>query len=187
MQAHADKKLVVFIRGAGGEEAHDADAKLAASLQKELGAAYVVRYPRMPDDDAPTSEWVQQIINEVAAIKGEVILAAHSFGGSVLLKYLAENDVNYQIAGIFLIAAPFWGGDEGWQDEGFTIPDDFPDKLPKGVPIFLYHNRDDSDVPFAHLALYAARLPRATIYQGVSGRHQFNNDLSQVALDIKNL
>lgn len=187
MEAHADKKQVLFIRGAGGEDAHNADAKLAASLQKEMGATYNVRYPQMPDDDAPNSEWVQQIINEVAAIKGEVILVGHSFGGSVLLKYLAETRVNHPIAGIFLIAAPFWGGDEGWQYEGFTIPDNFPDKLPKAVPVFLYHNRDDPEVPFAHLALYAAKLPRATIREGASGGHQFDDDLTQVALDIKNL
>jgi uncharacterized protein len=187
MEADADKKQVLFIRGGGGEEAHNADAKLAASLQKELGATYNVRYPQMPDDDAPDSEWIQQIINEVAAIKGKVILVGHSVGGSVLLKYLAETRVDHPIAGIFFIATPFWGGDEGWQYEGFTIPDDFPDKLPKDVPIFLYHNRDDPEVPFAHLALYGAKLPQATIREGASGGHQFDNDLTQVALDIKNL
>jgi predicted alpha/beta hydrolase family esterase len=185
--AEAQKKQVLFIRGGGGDEAHQADAKLAASLQAGLGATYHVRYPQMPDDNAPDSEWIQQIGEEIAAINNEVILVAHSVGASILLKYFAENKIKHPIAGIFLIATPFWGGDEGWQYEGFTMPEDFPDHLPKEVPIFLYHNRDDPEVPFAHLALYAAKLPQATVREGASGGHQFDNDLTQVAQDIKSL
>jgi predicted alpha/beta hydrolase family esterase len=185
-KAHTDKRQVLFIQG-GGEEGYEADAKLAASLREALGEAYAVHYPRMPDEPSTDLEWTQQIGKEIAAIGSEVILVGHSVGGSALLKYLAENKVIYQVAGIFLIATPFWGGDDGWQYEGFTIPEDFPDRVPKGVPIFLYHNRDDSEVPFAHLALYATKLPQAIIRQGASGDHQFGNDLTQVALDIKNL
>ena len=43
-ETHIDKKQVLFIQG-GGEGGYEADAKLAASLQKGLGAAYNVRYP----------------------------------------------------------------------------------------------------------------------------------------------
>jgi hypothetical protein len=32
------------------------------------------------------------------------------------------------------------------------------------VPIFLYHSRDDEVVPFAHLAMYAERLPLASVF-----------------------
>jgi uncharacterized protein len=181
-----DKKQVLFIQG-GGEGGYEADAKLAVSLRETLGEAYVVQYPRMPDEPASDLAWTQQIGKEISAIGSEVILVAHSFGGSALLKYFAENKVNHQLAGIFLIAAPFWGGDDGWQYEGFTIPEDFPDKLPKDVPIFLYHNRDDPEVPFAHLALYAAKLTQAVVREGTRGGHQFGNNLTQVALDIKKL
>jgi predicted alpha/beta hydrolase family esterase len=185
-EAHAGKKQVLFIQG-GGDGAYEADAKLAASLQAELGATYNVRYPRMPDGDVPDSEWRQRIGREIAAIKGEVILVAHSVGASILLKYFAENPLQHPIAGIFLIATPFWGGDEGWHYEGFTMPEDFPDYVPEDVPIFFYHNRDDPEVPFAHLALYADKLPQAIVREGASGGHQFDNDLTQVALDIKSI
>ena len=50
--------------------------------------------------------------------------------------------------------------------------------------IFLYHSRDDEVVPFAHLALYAAKLPQATIRQFDEGGHQIGNDLADVAEDI---
>jgi len=40
-------------------------------------------------------------------------------------------------------------------------------------------------VPFAHLSMYAAKLPRATIREFAGLGHQFNNDLTEVAADIK--
>jgi predicted alpha/beta hydrolase family esterase len=59
--------------------------------------------------------------------------------------------------------------------------------LPGDVPIFLYHSRDDEEVDVAHLAIYARKLPQALIREVASGGHQFGNDLTPVALDIKNL
>lgn len=46
----ADKKQVLFIQG-GGDDGYEADAKLAGSLQKALGANYELNYPRMQTDD----------------------------------------------------------------------------------------------------------------------------------------
>jgi predicted alpha/beta hydrolase family esterase len=181
-----DKKQVLFIQG-GGEGGYEADAALAESLQAELGAAYHVRYPQMPEEDAPDFGWGQQIDKEIAAIRGEVILVGHSLGASMLLKHLSEKAVNHPIAGLFLISTPFWGGDANWQYEALTLRADFADKLPKTIPIFLYHSRDDEEVSLAHLTLYAKKLPQATTREIPSGGHQLGNDLTPVALDIKNL
>ena len=38
-----------------------------------------------------------------------------------------------------------------------------PAKLAEDLPVFFYHSRDDEVVPIAHLALYAERLPQATM------------------------
>ena len=122
-------------------------------------------------------------------MKGNVILAAHSLGGSFLLKYLSEEKIETRVAGLFLISTPYWGGD-GWRYDGYeavALSEDFASKLPKGAPIFFYHGRDDEFVPFAHLALYQEKLPEATI-RILDGRgHQLSNDLSEVAADIKSL
>jgi len=56
-----------------------------------------------------------------------------------------------------------------------------------GASIFLYHSRDDEVVPFADLALYTEDLPRATVREFGERGHQFNNDLTEVAADIKRL
>jgi predicted alpha/beta hydrolase family esterase len=183
--AYPNKIQVLFIQG-GGEGGYEADAKLAASLQERLGANYNVRYPRMRvDEAAPDFGWGQQIDRKIAATKGKVILVGHSLGASILLKYLTEHKVKHRIGGIFLISTPFWSGDEEWQ-KGLKLREDFAKTLPKDVPIFLYHSRDDEEVSLANLAMYAKRLT-GTIREVPSGGHQLGNDLTQVALDIKRL
>jgi hypothetical protein len=183
------KKQILFIQG-GGEGAYEEDGKLVASLQNALGAAYEVRYPQMPNESDPDFEpWNVQLKKELAALEGKVILIGHSLGSSFLLKYLAEEKIEKRIAGIFLMATPYWGGD-GWLYEGYeriVLPEGFASKLPPGASIFLYHSRDDEIVPFAHLAMYAERIPQATIREFDGRGHQFNNDLSEVASDIVNL
>ena len=105
------------------------------------------------------------------------------------MKCMSEIEVNKPIAGIFLIATPFWGGN-GWRYEGYeelALPKGFAARLPKGAKLFLYHSRDDEVAPFAHLALYAEQLPQATVREFNGRGHQFNNDLSEVAADIISL
>jgi len=177
---------VLFIQG-GGEGAHNEDALLAASLQEALGAEYDVRYPQMPGESEPDMQtWKPQIARELAAVDGKIILVGHSVGGSTLLKYLSEEEVEKPIAGLFLLAAPSW--DEGnWNFDDFRLPDDLAAKLSRVPRIFLYHNRDDEIVPFSHLALHAARLPRAVVRESDKGGHQFGNDLANVASDIRSV
>jgi hypothetical protein len=169
------KKQVLFIQG-GGEGAYAADEKLAVSLQDALGAEYNVVYPYMPDEDDPQYRtWAAQISEEQAVLGDKAIIVGHSVGGAVLLRHLSEAKIDKPVAGIFIMAAPYWGA-EDWQAD-----------LPAGLPVFLYHSRDDSVVPFAHLAKFAEKFPQATIREFDGRGHQFNNDLSEVAEDIKGL
>ena len=180
------KKHVLFVHG-GGQGAHEEDKKLAANLRDVLGTAYDVRHPKMPDEDRPEYQaWRDQITGELAALDGEVVLVGHSLGASILLKYLSEEGVEKPVAGIFLVAPPYWGA-EDWEVGEYALQENVASKLPKELPMFLYHSRDDEWVPFAHLALYKEKLPQATIRE-VDGRgHQFNDDLSEVAHDIERL
>jgi uncharacterized protein len=182
-------KHVLFIQGAG-TGAYQADKELAESLQKKLGAKYKVHFPAMRDeDDAQYDEWRQQIKNELTKLSGSVALVGHSVGASILAKYLSETEVRQEIAGIFFIANPFWGGD-GWQYEGWeelALPEKLAATFPKDTPVFLYHCRDDETVPFDHLDLYAQLLPDATVRAFDTGGHQFEGQMSVVAQDINNL
>jgi len=42
-------------------------------------------------------------------------------------------------------------------------------------------------VPFAHLSLYEKTFPQATFYKIVGRGHQLDNDLAEVAADIRRL
>jgi uncharacterized protein len=180
----AEKRRVLFVHGAG-EGSHEADEKLAVSLRDALGRGYDVRSPKMPNEDSPEVEiWKGRISEELAAMDGEVVLVGHSVGALVLLKYLSEEESEKPAAGLFLVAAPYVGTG-GWEIEEGALREDFASKLPDGLPMVFYHGREDEVVPFAHLALYEEKLPRA-IFRGFDGLgHQFDDDLSEVARDIE--
>ena len=181
-------KQILFIHGGGGESAFEEDGLLVASLQNNLGIAFQVHYPKMPlEESAGYADWKAQIATELSALDDAVILIAHSVGGSILLKYLLEEQVEQTIAGLFLLATPYFGGDALWNDAQMNLPQDFAARLPAIPRIFLYHSRDDDVVPFAHLALYAAKLPQAIIREFDGRGHQFGNNLTEVAEDIRRM
>lgn len=180
---------VLYIQGAGSG-AYDEDQHLAESLRENLGARFEVRYPRMPnEDEASCDPWRRQIDHELSSLAGRVIVAGHSVGASVVMKWLSERRGKQSLAGVFLLACPFWGG-EGWRYDGYeelALRPGFADMLPAGMPIYLYHCRDDEIVPFAHLDLWARALPQAVVRVYGEGGHQFEDDLSAVAQDIRSL
>jgi predicted alpha/beta hydrolase family esterase len=178
---------ILFIQGAG-DVGYEGDVKLVTSLQKALGTDYKVHYPEMPTDEVPYfgSGWVKQIGEELSAIDGTIILAGHSLGASMLLKYLSEQQTKKDISGIFLIAAPFWKGDEDWR-QPLKLQEDFAQKLPKEIPIFFYQCKDDDVVPFDHFTIYKQNIPWAVFREMPHGGHQLNDDLSEVANDIRSL
>lgn len=179
------KKHVLFIHGAG-EGAFEEDGLLAASLQNALGSAYEVHYPNMPEQDSATyADWKAPIERELASLDDAAILVGHSVGASVLVSYLSERQIDKPVSALLLLATPYWGADEFWTWDEVHLGEDIATKLASIPRIFLYHSRDDDTVPFAHLAMYAAKLPQATVRVFDGRGHQFGNDLSEVAEDIR--
>ena len=130
------RRQVLFFQGGGDNGGYEADQQLAESLQTTLGTDYEVSYPELlTDEHAPDFGWLQQIGETITAVRGEVILAGHSLGASMLLKYLSEHEVNKPIIGVFLVATPFWRGDEDWV-KGLKLQDDFAQNLPSSIPIY---------------------------------------------------
>jgi len=176
---------VLFIQGAGDMYQPEGSGRLVAYLARELSTDYRVIAPEMPDADNPHYQpWRDRIEQELEAID-EVILVGHSFGGSVLLKYLAEGSHRKPIRGLFLISVPNWGPD-GWAYQEFAVPNDVGSKLP-ALKIFLYHSRDDPEVPFAHLGYYQERLPTARARPIDGSEHSFLQGLPTLVEDIKDL
>jgi pimeloyl-ACP methyl ester carboxylesterase len=85
-----------------------------------------------------------------------------------------------------LIAAPFVGSG-GWESDDIQPRLDIATRLPPAVPVWLYHGDQDDIAPVAHVDLYAAAIPRARVRRLAGRDHQLNNDLSEVASDIREL
>jgi hypothetical protein len=86
--------------------------------------------------------------------------------------------------GAYVLAAPTWD-DNQWNFDDLKLPRKIAEKFALIPWIFFYHCRDDEIVPFAHLALHAAQIPRAITRAISHGGHQFGNDLARIAMDIR--
>ena len=180
-------RQVLFVQG-GGEDVHDQwDNQLVDSLRGELGPAYEIRYPVMPNEADPKySTWKLALEGELSTLEHGAIVIGHSLGGTVLIHVLAERTPQPSLGAICLIAAPFIGTG-GWESDEIEPRPDLADRLPRDVPIFFYHGRDDDTVPFAHVELYAGAVPRAQVRRLADRDHQLNNRLSEIATDIRRL
>ena len=180
-------RQILFVQG-GGEEVHEQwDAKLVESLRRELGPRYEVRYPRMPNEADPQfAAWRTALEKELATLQDGAVVVGHSVGGTIVINTLAEWSPNAVLGAIILIATPFIG-EGGWESEDIAPPSDFAARLPPGVPVFLYHGDKDDIAPIAHVELYAAAIPHARVRRLAGRDHQLNNNLSEVANDIREL
>jgi predicted alpha/beta hydrolase family esterase len=176
---------LLFIQG-GGAGAHDDDARLVASLRSELGAGYEVRFPRMPNEsEAPYDLWSDVIASELARMGAGAILVGHSIGASVLIKWLTEVSPTHRLAAAFLIAAAFWHDHDVWRWKEVELPRDASARLPRRLPVFFYHGTHDEVVPVAHLEMYERAFPAAHIVRLNGRNHQLDDNLAEVARDIR--
>ena len=178
---------VLLIQG-GGEGTHDRwDNLLAESLQRVLGSDFEVRFPRMPNEAEPNyARWKAALIMEFAELGAGAILAGHSIGGTILINALADEPPDLALRGIFLVAAPFIG-EGGWPSEDIQPRPDLGKRLPARVPVHLYHGSGDQTAPVGHVDLYKRAIPQAHVHRLAGRDHQLNNDLSEVAADIRRL
>jgi predicted alpha/beta hydrolase family esterase len=176
---------VLFIQG-GGKGAHDEwDNQLVASLTRELGSDYEIRYPHMPKEAEPNyARWQAALNKEFGALRDGAILVGHSIGGTILINALAEAPPRSALRGVFLLAAPFVG-EGGWPSEELKPMADLGQRLPEQLPVYIYQGSKDETAPPTHADLYAKAIPRAVVRRLPGRDHQLNNDLSEVAADIR--
>jgi len=138
----------------------------------------------MPRPGRPHYRTWAQRLDELIVSARRPILVGHSFGASVLLKYLSETVRRPAFAGLFLIATPLWGADF----PEFALAPDFGERLRDVAPLYLYHSRDDPEIPFETLERYRQVLPHARV-RALEGRgHEFNQpQFPELAADIRRL
>jgi predicted alpha/beta hydrolase family esterase len=182
------KKQILFIHSAEVQGLQQGSGEIISYLKQNIGPEFEVFNPEMPEPQKPKyGRWKNVLSHELTRLEENIILVGHSLGGSILLKYLSEEDIKKSVSGLFLIAPPFWGKDTGWLIEEFMLADHFASGLHDIPGIFLYHSRDDEWVPFSHLFRYAEAFPQATIRKfGVRG-HNFRGGFPELVKDIHNL
>ena len=180
-------RQILFVQGAGEAVHEQWDARLVESLRHELGPRYEVRYPLMPNEADPKfAAWQLALEKELATLQDGAVVVGHSVGGTILIHTLAEWTPNAALGAIILIAAPFIG-EGGWESEDIAARSDLAARLPPAIPVWLYHGDQDSIAPIAHVELYAEAIPRARVRRLAGRDHQLNNNLSEVASDIREL
>jgi predicted alpha/beta hydrolase family esterase len=175
---------VLVIHGSGEPRRRRGKVYWEPLLGDALGRRFRVLAPRMPRPAHPQYwAWARRIDALIRSLRLPV-LVGHSFGASVLLKYLAETVRRPALAGLFLVATPWWGPDF----PEFALPPDFGARLRDLSPIYLYHSRDDAEVPVEHLERLGAALPRAT-RRALNGRgHEFDQaQFPELVADIRGL
>lgn len=176
---------VLFIQGAGEGVHAEWDIRLVESLRRELGPRYDVRYPRMPDEGDPALEtWVPAIARALAALGPGAIVVGHSAGATTLPYALADAAETARLAAIVLLSAP-WFGEGGWASDDVPPLVEVAARLPDTVPVLLYHGEADAEVPVAHVERWAAAIPHARVRRLAGRDHQLNDDLSEVAGDLR--
>ena len=178
---------VLFIQGAGEGTYEEWDDKLVASLRRELGNGYEVRYPRMPDEEGASADaWGPTIQHELDTLDDGAVVVGHSVGGTILIHELAQRPAARPLGAIVLVATPFVGAD-GWPADGFELPTDLGARLPPDVPVHVFHGLDDDTAPPAHAELYGRAIPHAQLHLLPGRDHQLGNDLREIASEIRKL
>jgi len=135
-------------------------------------------------DDPHYAAWSERLAEILAEYDEPVVVVGHSLGASVLLKHLAEGGRAEQIAGLVLLATPYWGKSD-WEEE-WALPEGWPDASTVLPPTHLFQSRDDDVVPFAQLELYRERLPDATVHPLDGCGHLYDRgDLTEVLEAIR--
>lgn len=102
-------RSVLVIHGAGEPRRRGGKVYREPMLGKALGPEYRVQAPRMPQPTNPRYQiWASRIAQLIDA-EASPVLVGHSFGASMLLKYLEEAAARPSFAGLFLIATPILG------------------------------------------------------------------------------
>jgi uncharacterized protein len=176
---------ILFAHSAGaqyrkGKGSYD----LVKYLKSKLSGEFKILFPIVEKPNSPTYSTYKKIFKaEFAKISEPFILIGHSLGGSVLLKYLSEEQPAASILGLFLVSTPHWKSNM----KEFELKKNFQASI-KDIPaIFLYHSKNDPIVSFEDMNFYKDVFSTAIIRELPGKEHIFSNGLPKLVSDIKQL
>lgn len=169
--------------------AGDKTKRWTDSLAKDLGEAFAVFKPSMPNtDNAKYEEWKIWFERHCELMSDNPTLIGWSLGGMFLAKYFAEETTDMTPKSLFLLAAPCASYDDGrGNDCGiFRFDSDSLSQVPEKVgEIHILHSKDDFFVPYEHAEKYKAALPEATLHTFEDKNHFLVEELPELLQLIK--
>lgn len=177
---------ILFIQGAGNVTIAE-EQVIVDALKSNLGNAFTVIYPHMPDADYPAySAWDNVLTTNLKNLSGKVILLGHSLGASIILKHFSMVPVPEQVIGMILLGPPYWK-DQDWDISEYVIADDFLANLSQLKHVYFYYSLDDEVIPHRHLESYQQLMPQANwrISSGVD--HSYHGAIAGIIKDIQEL
>ena len=162
---HYPGLMLLYLHGADG---FYEDGPLASGLAEETGSQLMM--PHLPNEDMSFEGWAAPVRQALGALGPDDLVAGHSFGGSILVKVLAEQI--WPVRQALLLAMPNWGAD-GWDVLEYRLDGRMPQQS-----LSLHHCADDAVVPLSHLALNSADLPTASVKVHATGGHQFDGQIA---------
>ena len=164
-------RKIIYIHGAGAQEPGTASCFLKEEIKYALKDYFSMLAPDMPTPDNPDCQtWMEVLDALIHKSDDPVTLVGHSFGASVILKYLSECTIETEIASVLLLAAPFWGN-AGWNKPELHLQKVNVGQLSQFDKITFFHCHDDEVVPINHLDEYLDIIPHAEGHILESGGH----------------
>ncbi|CAN5696209.1 alpha/beta fold hydrolase [soil metagenome] len=179
------KTKIFFTHSAGpqygqGKGSYD----LVKYLRSKLSDRFQIHFPIIEKPNSPAYDKFKKMFKlTFTKISEPVILVGHSLGGSTLLKYLSEEKPGISILGLFLVSTPHWKSNM----KEFQLKENFQTSLKDISKIFLYHSKEDTDVPIDNLAFYENAFKTAVVHKLKGCEHIFSKGLPELVADIKSL
>jgi pimeloyl-ACP methyl ester carboxylesterase len=175
---------LLFVHG-GGDDAFEWDRNIVDRLQGSLGEDLPIALPRLKSLEALDWPGVKsELGNTLRALPPGAIVIAHSVGAAATIRLLADG-LDPKLRHLFLLAPPYNGADGEWGDSAFAFPANFAKRVPKTLPITLFHSDDDDIIPVESAHRYAAKMPAAKVVILDGFGHQFTQPLTFLAKAIR--
>ncbi|GGB01137.1 alpha/beta hydrolase [Macrococcus hajekii] len=175
-------KHVLFVHSASEQHRDSGSNPLIRYLKSQLPDIewHTPDFPR--DKGQVYSNWVQVLKEELEHIpvEDELMIIGHSFGGTVVMKYLTEQKERHHISKVILIGSPFFGCDEKFSDAENMLSEDAESQLADAILLYHIHSEDDDRVDISHQTCWREHFKKLNTITKQEGQHEFHHGIEEL-------